>query len=81
MGFGEDVTVFKVIDVYKRKVELHTTNSTCEYNGAVLLKSVMKLGEHPTRGVCGVFRSFVGGRGLKKKMKSVKAIPVYIISL
>ena len=57
----------------KRKVELHTTNSTCECNGVVLVKSVIKLGEPPICGVCGVFRSFVGGRGLKKKMKRVQS--------
>jgi len=28
----------------------------------VVLKSVIKLGERPSRGVCDDFRSFVGGR-------------------
>ena len=46
---------------------LHTTSSACECNGVVLLKSVIKLGERPSRGVCGVFRCFEGGRVVRKK--------------
>jgi len=61
-----------------RKVYLHTTSSACECNGVVLLKSVMKLGERPSRGVCGVFRCFEVGRVLKKRIESVESIPVYI---
>jgi hypothetical protein len=56
-------------------------DSTCECNGVVLLKSVIKLGERPSRGVCGVLRSFVGGRVLRERIESVEGIPVYIFIL
>jgi hypothetical protein len=44
----------------------------------VVLKSVIKLGKRPSRGVCGGSRSFVGGRVLKKRIESLESIPVYI---
>jgi hypothetical protein len=56
-------------------------DSTCECNGVVLLKSVIKLGERPSRGVCGVLRSFVGGRVLRERIESVESVPVYIFIL
>jgi hypothetical protein len=43
-----------------------------------VLKSVIKLGGRPSRGVFGGPRSFVGGRVLKKRIESVESIPVYI---
>jgi hypothetical protein len=44
----------------------------------VVLKSVIKLGKRPSRGVCGGSRSFVGGRVLKKRTERLESIPVYI---